>query len=98
MITSGFITRKSNIHIIRDNIVIATSDKVKIGGLKREKEDVREVREGFECGITLDGFDQIKEGDILEAYDIKEIKRKLSSVKKREKVATAEVEKKKEAE
>jgi translation initiation factor IF-2 len=85
MVTKGFITRKSNIHVIRDNVVLATA---KISGLKRVNDDVKEVREGFECGITLDGFENIKEGDILEAFDVKEIKRKLDSVKKQSAVTT----------
>ncbi|MGH3040388.1 MAG: hypothetical protein ACRDNG_01360, partial [Gaiellaceae bacterium] len=44
-------------------------------GLKRFKDDVREVQEGFECGILLDGFNDVKEGDVLEAYETREIER-----------------------
>jgi translation initiation factor IF-2 len=49
----------------------------KISSLKRFKDDVREVGEGFECGIAIGGFDQLMEGDIIEAYDIEKIARKL---------------------
>ena len=48
-----------------------------IASLKREKEDVREVREGMECGIRLENFNDIKEGDLLEAFKIEEVKRTL---------------------
>ena len=82
MITSGFVTRKSRVHVIREGIVVATC---KIDGLKRFEDDVREVKEGFECGITLDGFQGIKEGDILEAFDVKEIKRSMATVGKKKK-------------
>ncbi|NIZ46703.1 translation initiation factor IF-2 [Entomospira nematocerorum] len=78
MIISGVITRKSRIHVIRDSVVMGDCT---IAGLKREKDDVKEVREGFECGITLQGYSDIKMGDILEAYDIHEIKRRLNSSK-----------------
>jgi translation initiation factor IF-2 len=51
----------------------------RIGSLKREKDDAKEVREGMECGIRLDGFNDVKEGDLLEAYRVDEIKRTLDS-------------------
>ncbi len=82
MVTSGFVTRKSRVHVIREGIVVATC---KIDGLKRFEDDVREVKEGFECGITLDGFQGIKEGDILEAFDVKEVKRSMATVGKKKK-------------
>ena len=50
-----------------------------LGSLRREKDDVKEVRKGYECGMKLDGFNDLKEGDILEAYDIEEVKRTLDS-------------------
>jgi translation initiation factor IF-2 len=58
--------------VIRDSRVIGDYG---IGSLKREKDDVREVRDGFECGIRLAGFDDVKEGDLLEVYKIEEVRR-----------------------
>lgn len=74
MIISGKINRKNKMRVIRDNVVLQTVD---IKGLRREKDDVADVNEGFECGISLEGFNDIQEGDILEAFEIKEIARKL---------------------
>ena len=50
----------------------------KISGLRRFKDDVKEVAEGFECGISLEGFNDVKEGDIIECFEIEEIKTKLT--------------------
>ena len=61
-------------HLIREQRVINTYG---IASLKREKEDVRDVREGMECGIRLENFNDVKEGDLLEAFKIEEVKRKL---------------------
>ena len=61
-------------HLIREQLVINTYG---IASLKREKEDVRDVREGMECGIRLENFNDVKEGDLLEAFKIEEVKRKL---------------------
>ena len=58
--------------MIRDSRVIGDYP---VESLRREKEDVREVREGFECGIKLAGFNDVKEGDVLEAYKIEEVAR-----------------------
>lgn len=74
MVKSGKVNRKSQIRVIRDNVVVSTTE---IKGLRREKDDVPEVMEGFECGISLTGFNDLKEGDILEAFEIKEVARKL---------------------
>jgi len=63
------IRRNGNIRVIRDGKVIFDGE---IGSLKREKDDVREVREGFECGVTLKQFHEFKEGDVLECYVIEE--------------------------
>ena len=70
-ITSGKVTRNSNIRVLRDNVVIFED---KISSLKRFKDDVREVNEGYECGIGLEKFNDIKEGDELEAFIDEEIK------------------------
>ncbi|WP_459554632.1 translation initiation factor IF-2 [Lacunimicrobium album] len=73
-VLSGTIERNSRIHVIRDQKIL---NNYGIASLKREKDDAKEVREGFECGIRLDGFNDIKEGDLLEAFRIDEIKRTL---------------------
>ena len=59
--------------LIRDGNVVA--DNLDLASLKREKDDAAEVREGFECGLVLRGFNDIKEGDIVEAFEMKEIPR-----------------------
>ena len=64
-VLSGKVERKCNIRIVRDGIVVADD---KISGLRRFKDDVKEVAEGYECGISLEKFSDIKEGDIFEAY------------------------------
>ena len=74
-VSSGTITRGSRIRLMR------AGEKVfegKIGTLKRFKDDVREVASGFECGITLDGFNDIREGDIIEAFQVEEVARTLA--------------------
>jgi translation initiation factor IF-2 len=71
-VLSGAVQRDCRIRVIRDNRI--TGDYA-IDSLKREKDDVREVREGMECGLKLAGFDDVKEGDVLEAYKIEEVAR-----------------------
>ena len=71
-IRNGKITRQSQIRIVRDGIVIFEDN---ISSLKRFKDDVREVAEGYECGVGLDKFNDIKEGDILEAFIMEEVKK-----------------------
>lgn len=73
-VLNGTIERNNRVHLIRQQTLVNTMG---IGSLRREKEDVREVREGMECGIRLDGFNDIKEGDLLEAFRIEQIKRTL---------------------
>lgn len=73
-VTSGHVTRNAHFRLLRDNVVIYTGE---IDSLKRMKDDVREVREGFECGIKLKNYNDIKEGDQLEFFEIKEIARTL---------------------
>lgn len=73
-VLNGTIGRNNRVHVIRDQTIL---NDYPIASLRREKDDVREVREGFECGIRLDGFNDIKEGDLLEAYRIDEVKRTL---------------------
>lgn len=74
MVTSGMVTRSANFRLLRDNIVIYTGE---LDSLKRMKDDMREVREGFECGIKLKNYNDIKEGDQLEFFEIKEVARTL---------------------
>ncbi len=71
-VTRGKITRASSIRVLRDGVVVHDG---KIASLKRFNEDTREVLEGFECGILLDGFNDLKLGDTLEAYETKEVAR-----------------------
>jgi len=73
MVTSGLLRRNAKVRLIRDGAVVA--DNLDLSSLKREKDDASEVREGFECGLVLRGFNDIKEGDIVEAFEMKEIPR-----------------------
>lgn len=72
-VTEGKITRDSQVRIIRDGIVVYEGQ---VDALKRFKDDVREVAQGYECGITIENFNDVKEGDIFEAFIMEEIKRK----------------------
>ncbi|HEY4620736.1 MAG TPA: translation initiation factor IF-2 [Gaiellaceae bacterium] len=72
MVTTGVVRRGARIRVVRDGTVVQDTS---IAQLKRFKDDVREVNEGFECGILLDGFNDVKEGDVLEAYETREIER-----------------------
>ena len=74
MITNGMVTRSAHFRLLRDNVVVYTGE---LESLKRLKDDVREVKEGFECGIKLRNYNDIKEGDQLEFFEIKEIARTL---------------------
>jgi len=79
-ITEGVIKRNAKVRLIRDGIVIyggGESNNGEISALKRFKDDVSEVKTGFECGISLKNFNNIQVGDIIEAYEQKEVKRKL---------------------
>lgn len=70
-VTDGKITRQSNVRVIRDGIVIFSGH---LGSLKRFKDDAKEVTHGHECGLNIDKFNDIKEGDLVEAYEIIEVK------------------------
>jgi len=72
MVTHGVITRNASVRVLRSDVVVHDG---KMGSLKRFAEDAREVAEGFECGILLDGFNDLKEGDVLEAYETREVAR-----------------------
>ena len=71
-VTDGAVRRDCNARVIRDGVVIYDG---KIGSLQREKDSVKEVKKGYECGITVDNFNDIKVGDIIEAYEMVEIAR-----------------------
>ncbi len=73
-VLEGTIPRNANARLLRDNVVIYTG---KIASLKRFKEDVREVQAGYECGIGLEKFNDIKVGDIIEAYEMEEVRPEL---------------------
>jgi len=74
MVTDGSIKRANPIRLIRDGIVIYAG---KLGSLKRHKDDASEVKTGFDCGIGIDGFNDIQVGDVIESYEQREVKRTL---------------------
>jgi len=74
MVTSGMVKRAAKVRVLRDNVVIFTGE---LDSLKRFKDDVREVKEGFECGLNIKGYNDINEGDTLEFFEIKEVARTL---------------------
>ena len=74
MVTDGFVKRDSKVRVIRNNVVIHTSE---LSSLKRFKDDVKEVRMGFECGLMIKNFNEIMEGDQLECFDMIEVARTL---------------------
>jgi translation initiation factor IF-2 len=71
-VTSGVVRRNAQVRVVRDGTVI---HETSIAQLKRFKDDVREVEEGFECGILLQGFNDVKEGDVLEVYETRQVER-----------------------
>jgi translation initiation factor IF-2 len=79
-ITNGKITRNDRVRVLRDGLPIFTGS---IDSLKRGKDDVKEVEQGFECGISLEGFNAIEVGDIIEGFQIIEIRRKFTENKAR---------------
>jgi translation initiation factor IF-2 len=73
-VTDGKITRTNKLKLVRDSVVVFDG---KILSLKRFKDDAREVAAGFECGISIEGFNDIHPGDVIEAYVIEEMEKKL---------------------
>jgi translation initiation factor IF-2 len=73
MVTSGLVRRGGRVRVVRDGTVVYETS---IAQLKRFKDDAREVAEGFECGILLDGFNDVKEGDVLECYETRQVERR----------------------
>jgi len=74
MVTEGLVKRTSSARLLRDHVVIWTGE---LASLKRFKDDVKEVKAGFECGLSLKGYDEIKEGDQLEIFEVQEVARTL---------------------
>ena len=72
-VLEGVVKRSSSVRLIRDNIVIYEGE---LASLKRFKDDAKEVKLGFECGIMIEGYNDIKVDDIIEAFEMVEIKRK----------------------
>jgi translation initiation factor IF-2 len=72
MVLEGVVRRGARVRLLRDNTVIWTGE---LDSLKRFKDDVREVKEGFECGLSLRGYDDIRERDQIEAFEVKEVAR-----------------------
>ncbi|WP_022855819.1 translation initiation factor IF-2 [Thermodesulfobacterium thermophilum] len=73
-VKEGVINRNHNVRVIRDGVVIYTG---KIASLRRFKEDVKEVAAGYECGVRIEGFNDIKEGDLLETFELKKVSQEL---------------------
>jgi translation initiation factor IF-2 len=76
MVMDGKIKRNTNVRVIRDGIVVYTGE---LGSLKRFKDDAKEVATGYECGLNITNFNDIKVGDTVEGYEEIEIKKKLQS-------------------
>ena len=73
-VRDGRITRESKVRVLRDNVIIHTGE---LDSLKRFKDDVKEVKNNFECGLSLKGFNDLEVGDLLEVYEVLEIARSL---------------------
>jgi translation initiation factor IF-2 len=73
-VTDGFVKRNNKIRIVRDGIVLLTGE---IDSLKRYKDDVQEVRNGYECGLSIKNYNDIEVGDIIESFELREVKRTL---------------------
>ena len=69
LVQSGIMRRNAKARLLRDNVVVA--ENITVSSLRREKDDVTEVREGFECGLTVT-YSDIKEGDVIETYELVE--------------------------
>ena len=73
-VLEGTMVRNARARVVRDGVIVYDG---RIGSLRRFKEDVREVAEGFECGIGVERFNDVKEGDVIEAYEVREVAREL---------------------
>ena len=72
IVRDGIVKSNAKVRVVRDGVIIYDGE---IGSLQREKDSVKEVKSGFECGVTINGYNDIKEGDTLEVYEMVEIKR-----------------------
>ena len=72
MVVSGSVKRDAKARVIRDGVIVYDGE---INTIAREKDQVKEVKSGIECGITIENFNDIKAGDIIEAYEVVEVKR-----------------------
>jgi translation initiation factor IF-2 len=75
MVTDGGVTRGATVRLVRDGTIVYSG---RIGSLRRFKEDVREVTQGMECGIVLENYADVKDGDIIEVYEVRQVERALS--------------------
>jgi translation initiation factor IF-2 len=75
MVTEGLVRRGAKVRLLRDNVVIHEGT---LKTLRRFKEEVREVREGFECGMAFENYDNIEVGDVIEAFDVEEFARTIA--------------------
>jgi translation initiation factor IF-2 len=73
-VIDGTIRRAARLRLLRDDVVVYEGA---LTSLKRFKDDVREVREGFECGIGIEGYQDIRAGDVIEAFEVEEVARQL---------------------
>ena len=69
-VNNGVVTRTSKVRLIRDGVVIYTGE---VGTLKHEQDDVKEVKQGYECGLTIANYNDIKEGDVIEAFVLEKV-------------------------
>ena len=76
-ITDGKVARNSEVRLLRDSVVIYEGE---LAQLKRFKDDVREVQNGYECGMALENYNDIQVGDVIECYEVEEIARQLEAV------------------
>ena len=76
MVTEGVFTRSNPVRLVRDGVVVFTG---KLASLKRFKDDVREVKEGFECGMSIENYNDLRPGDVIETFTTREVKRTLSA-------------------
>jgi translation initiation factor IF-2 len=74
MVTNGVVRRNAKLRLLRNNVVVFTGE---LDSLKRFKDDAKEVKENFECGLTIKNYNDIVEGDVLEFFEIKEVARTL---------------------
>jgi translation initiation factor IF-2 len=73
-VTSGNITRDAKVRLVRDGIIIYDG---RLHSLRRFKDDVKDVASGYECGIGIEGYQDLKEGDVIEAYEVREVARSI---------------------